>query len=53
MSRKAGVTYVNVKAAVAYQFAHGDITWTQLKATSLSLNYYSLNQFFDGDAKAD
>ena len=50
MSRKAGVTYVNVKAAVAYQFAHGDITWTQLKATSLSLNYYSLNQFFDGDA---
>ena len=50
MSRKAGVTYVNVKAAVAYQFAHGDITWTQLKATSLSLNYYSINQFFDGDA---
>ena len=50
MSKKADVTYVNVKTAVAYQFARGEITWTELKATSLDLNYYSLNRFFDGDA---
>jgi|TARA_B110000438_G_scaffold10199_2_gene10360 hypothetical protein len=49
MSKKAGVTYVNVKAAVAYQFARGEITWAELKATSLSLNYYSLNQYIDLD----
>lgn len=47
MAKKAGVTYVNVKAAVAYQFARGKITWTELKATSLSLNYYSLNQYLN------
>jgi hypothetical protein len=47
MAKKADVTYVNVKAAVAYQFARGKITWTELKATSVSLNYYSLNQYFD------
>jgi len=47
MSKKADVTYVTVKATIAYQFARGEITWEEVHATAIDLNYYSLNQYLD------
>tara|TARA_B110001454_G_C12695960_1_gene424385 strand:- start:948 stop:1700 length:753 start_codon:yes stop_codon:yes gene_type:complete len=49
MAKKADITYVTLKAAIAHQFVRGEITWEELKATSVILNYYSLNQYIDLD----
>ena len=46
---KAGVTYVKVEAKTAYQFARGEITWAEVQATAIDLNYYSLNRYFGPD----
>lgn len=55
MSKKVDITYATVKASVAYQFARGEITWSEVQrgeitwsevqATALDLNYYSLNRY--------
>jgi hypothetical protein len=49
MAKKADVTYATIKAAIAHQFVRGEITWEELKATSVILDYYSLNQYIDLD----
>tara|TARA_B110000285_G_scaffold217001_1_gene264871 strand:- start:850 stop:1614 length:765 start_codon:yes stop_codon:yes gene_type:complete len=36
----------DIKAEVAYRFVRGEITWAEVQAAEISLNYYSLNQYF-------
>ena len=49
MAKAADVTYVKVEAKIAYQFVRGEITWAEVQATAIDLNYYSLNQYFGPD----
>lgn len=46
MSKRLDVTYVRLKADIAYQLVHGNITWAELEATEIDLNYYTLNRYF-------
>ena len=47
MARRLEVTYAKLKAEIAYQLVKGDITWNELKATQVDLNYYTLNRYFN------
>lgn len=46
MSKRLDVTYVRLKADIAYQLVRGNITWAELEATEIDLNYYTLNRYF-------
>ena len=46
MSKRLDVTYVRLKADLAYQLVRGNITWSQLEATEIDLNYYTINRYF-------
>lgn len=50
MAKRMDVTYCNLKADVAYQLVKGDITWNELKATQVDLNYYTLNRYLGPDS---
>jgi hypothetical protein len=60
MAKKVFVTFADLqaevtqqfsglKSGVVYQFARGEISWSEIQATSVDLNYYSINQYFGPD----